>query len=466
VNDDIAPTNLKNPSGPGLKRDALSLPEVIIMGIAGTAPAYSMAATTATLVAAVGVLAPASLLICGVVMFGVAFAFLHLTRIDPNAGAAYIWVKDIFYPVLGFFAGWTMLVMSALFMVSGTVPAATAILQILVPGQMQNIMAVTGVAALLMIAVGFVVLEGIKISSHFQVAMTMIEIVIVVGLIIAAVMTSSAHPAHALNPRLLLGLDFTPSLFLSGALIAVFFYAGWDVTANLNEETRDAKRNGGLASILAMLALMLMLIGFSAACLLTLTDDEIQKAGTDVVTIVAGKILPAPWNSLAVIAVLLSTIGTLETNVLQFTRTLFAMAREGVFAKRYAKVHAVHRTPWLSTILVTAIGLVLLLLSSFLSSVNVIMKDFASALGFQIAFYYALSCLACAWHLRAHFRSPRIFFTGILWPFISAIFLLLVSICSIPGFDSVTLLVSLGSLALGIVPLTFGKMRRGQNHAF
>jgi amino acid transporter len=448
-------------SGLSLKRDALSLPEVVVMGIAGTAPAYSMAATTATLVAAVGALAPASLLICGVVMFGVAFAFLHLTHIDPNAGAAYIWVKDILHPVLGFFAGWAMLVMSALFMVSGTVPAATAILQIVAPGFVQNIMAVTCIAALLMISISLVVLEGIKISSHFQVALTLIEIFIVIWLIIAAVMASSAHPVHVLNLSLLLGLDFTPSLFLSGALIAVFFYAGWDVTANLNEETREARRNGGLASVLAMLALMLMLIGFSAACLLTLTDDEIQKAGTDVVTVVADKILPSPWSSLAVIAVLLSTVGTLETNVLQFTRMLFAMARDGVFAERYARVHSVHQTPWLSTVLVAIIGLVLLFLSSFLSSVNVIMKDFASALGFQIAFYYAVSCLACAWHMRAQFRTPRLFLTGVLWPLVSAIFLLAVAICSIPGFDNITLLVSLGSLGLGIVPFILSRMRLG-----
>ncbi|ACB94227.1 APC family permease [Beijerinckia indica] len=445
--------------GLGLKPDALSLPEAVIMGIAGTAPAYSMAATTATLIAVTGILAPASLLICGLVMFGVAFAFLHLTRLDPNAGAAYIWVKQTLHPVLGFFAGWAMLVMSALFMVSGTVPAATAMLQILAPGFVQNMMAVTLVAAFLMILIGLIVLKGIKLSSHFQVILTLIEVGIVAGLIIAALFASFAHPAHALSFGLLLGQDFTPSLFVSGALVAVYFYAGWDVTANLNEETRNPKRSGGVASVLAMLALMLMLIGFSAACLLTLSDDDIQKAGTDIVTTVAARILPAPWSSLAVIAVVLSTIGTLETNILQFTRTLFAMARDGVFARRYARVHAVHQTPWLSTVLVTAIGLGLLLLSSSFSSVSAIMKASASALGFQIAFYYALSCLACAWCLRRGFRSSQILLTGILWPLISALFLFGVAIGSLPTFDGVTLFVSLGSLAFGAVPLLLSRMR-------
>jgi len=459
-NDGLKNTGLKSE---GLKRDALGLPEAVIMGIAGTAPAYSMAATTATLIAATGVMAPASLLLCGLVTFGVAFAFKHLTRIEPNAGASYIWVKQALNPALGFLAGWAMLVMSALFMVSGTVPAATATLQIFAPAYTDNLTAVTLVAAFLMVLMSAVVLKGIKLSSYFQIVMTVIEVIIVSGLIVAAILIAAPHPAHELNFATLLGHGFTPALFMSGALIAVFFYAGWDVTANLNEETRDARQSGGLASVIAMLALMLMLIGFSAVTLLTLSDDEIQKAGTDIVSAVAGKILPAPWASVAVIAVLLSTVGTLETNILQFTRTLFAMARDGVFARRFASVHEVHRTPWASTLLVTIVGLALLFLSSTLSSVGTIMKDSASAIGFQISFYYALSCLACAWLMRQEFRnnegfqSSYVLLTGILWPLVSAFFLLFVAIWSIPTFDTATLIASLGSLVIGVVPLFFAR---------
>jgi amino acid transporter len=458
---------MKDQADVGLKSDSLGLPEAVVMGIAGTAPAYSMAATTATLIAASGIVSPAILLICGAVMFGVAFAFLHLTRLDPNAGAGYIWVARILHPMLGFFAGWAMLVMSALFMVSGTVPAATALLDVLAPSLRQNLSAVTLVAAAVMISIGLLVLKGIKISSYVQVVMTVIEIAIVVPLIAAAMIQSSGHPAHDLSVSLLLGQGLTPSLFLSGALVAVFFYAGWDVTANLNEETRDARNSGGVASVLAMLALMVLLIGFNAACLMVLSDDEIQNAGTNIVTIVADKILPAPWGSLAVIAVLLSTVGTLETNVLQFTRTLFAMGRDGAVSPRYAQLHAAHQTPWLSTVLVTVIGLVLLVLSSSLSSVSTLMKDSANALGFQMAFYYALSCLACAWYLRGNFRSPAILLTGILWPLLSAIFLVGVALCSIATFDNVTLGVSLGSLALCAIPLLLNRRRaqpiRAQN---
>jgi len=103
------------------------------MGVAGTAPAFSAAATTASLLAAVGTLSPASLLYCGVTMFGVSLAFRPLHRADPNAGASDAWLHKAFGPALGFLAGWSLLVASAPFMVSGAVPAATATLQLVVP---------------------------------------------------------------------------------------------------------------------------------------------------------------------------------------------------------------------------------------------------------------------------------------------------------------------------------------------
>jgi amino acid transporter len=87
---------------PGLRTDALGLVESVIMGVAGSGPAYSVAASTATLIAAVGVLAPASLLYCSLIMFGVVFAFRHLNRLDVNAGASYAWVAKVFGPALGF----------------------------------------------------------------------------------------------------------------------------------------------------------------------------------------------------------------------------------------------------------------------------------------------------------------------------------------------------------------------------
>ncbi|HJV60291.1 MAG TPA: APC family permease, partial [Albitalea sp.] len=63
-----------------LNADSLGIVESVIMGIAGTAPAYSIEITTSTIIGTAGTLSPASILVCGLIMFGIAFAFINLNR--------------------------------------------------------------------------------------------------------------------------------------------------------------------------------------------------------------------------------------------------------------------------------------------------------------------------------------------------------------------------------------------------
>lgn len=444
----------------GLAENSLGLGESVVMGVAGTAPAFSAAATTATLIAAVGVLSPASLLYCGLIMFGVTLAFRQLNRVDPNAGASYAWVDKAFGPVLGFLAGWSLLVASALFMVSGTVPAATATLELVAPRLTGDPLTVTLVAAGWLLAVSAVVVKGIKPASYTQVVLTSIEVGILLAVIVAALVHSRGFPAHAFQTSWLSLVSFTPATFATGALTAVFFFWGWDVTLNLNEETRDAAQTPGHGAVLAMIIVLLLFVGFAVATLLVLTDAEIEQAGTNVVLAVADKLFPRPWSYLAVIAVMLSTIGTLETSMLQFTRTMFAKGRDGALHPRYARLHATWQTPWVASAVITGLGVLLLLLSSQLPTVNQIMKDSVNAIGFQAAFYYGLASFACAWNTRrAALTSPATLVALVLWPVSSALFLAFIAIYSIPTFDPVTNLIGIGGILVGLVPLFLNRLR-------
>ncbi len=448
---------------PRLAENALGLGESVVMGVAGTAPAFSAAATTATLIAAVGVLSPASLLYCGVLMFGVTLAFRQLNRADPNAGASYAWVDKAFGPVLGFLAGWSLLVASALFMVSGTVPAATATLALVAPERVDDPVVVTLVAAGWLLAVSAVVVKGIKPASYMQVVLTTVEVAILVAVIVAAFAHGGGATARSFSVGWLAVGGFTPQLFATGALTAVFFFWGWDVTLNLNEETRDATETPGHGAVLSMVIVLLLFVGFAIATLMVLSDAQIEQAGTNVVLVVAEQLFPRPWSYLAVIAVMLSTIGTLETSMLQFSRTMFAKGRDGALHPRYAQLHATWRTPWVANVLLTSLGLVLLLLSSFLPTVNQIMKDSVNAIGFQAAFYYGLASFACAWNSRRSALADASTLVGrVLWPVTSALFLAFVAIYSIPTFDLVTNVMGLGGILVGLVPLFLNRLRESR----
>jgi amino acid transporter len=98
----------------------------VVMAVAGSAPAYSIAGTSAVLISAVGIAGPAALLWCGIPMFGIAIAYHQLNQMGANAGAAYAWVGRVIHPFLGFLTGWALVVSATIFMVAASIPAGNA----------------------------------------------------------------------------------------------------------------------------------------------------------------------------------------------------------------------------------------------------------------------------------------------------------------------------------------------------
>ncbi len=436
-----------------LAGDSLGIGESIIMGTAGAAPAFSLSAGTAALVASVGSLAPASVLYCGLMMFGITLAFIHLNKVNVNAGASYAWVSQIFGRTLGFFTGWTLLVASAVFMVSGSIPAATATLHLFAPNLASHLGWVTFIAALWITVIAAVTVKGIKAASYLQILMTSIEVVILIAIIIAGIYQFMHAPEHAFSLSWFSLSQFTPSLFASGALTAVFFYWGWDVTLNLNEETKNAKHAPGWGAFWSIVIIIALFVSFLVVALLVLSDEEMKHSGTNILLAVTDKLFPQPWGYIAVISVIFSTVGTIETTILQFTRTMFAQSRDGSLNACYAKLHSSWSTPWLAALFIWFFGIVLLFLSSFFSTINRLIIDSVSVISFQVAFYYSVTGFACAWYYRKMWKNMQELCGYILWPTASAVFLIMVACYSIPTFDKVTLIVGFGGILLGFIPL-------------
>jgi len=441
-----------------LRANSLGLTESIIMGIAGTAPAYSVEITTSTIIATMGVFSPASILVCGIIMFGIAFAFINLNKVSSNAGTSYAWVSMVFGKTAGFFAGWALLVLCCVFMVSAMIPAANATLLIFKPELMNDVGWVTMIAALWLTVISAVVVKGVKLTSYMQVIMTIIEGIILLAVIVMSFIVFPHMPEHVFSWNWFSPFNFSPQLFADGALVAIFFYYGWDVTMNLSEETKDPHRTPGRAAFWSMIFLIIFFLAFIVITLLALSDAEIQQYNTNIIFAIAEKLFVKTWGYVAIIAVLLSTIGTVETQIVQFTRTLFAKGRAGALHPRYSRLHARFGTPHIAIFFIWIVGLALLFVSSYLPTINVILQDSITALGFQISFYLGLTGLACAWYYRKMITGkilPSI--THIIWPAASGFFLFFVALYSIPTFDLVTNVVGIGGIAIGIIPLLLNR---------
>ena len=77
---------------PELDHDAIGFRGALVIGLASTAPAYSLAAVIGTVTVIVGFQAPGALLASFVPMFLIAAAFFYMNRADQDAGTTFSWV--------------------------------------------------------------------------------------------------------------------------------------------------------------------------------------------------------------------------------------------------------------------------------------------------------------------------------------------------------------------------------------
>jgi amino acid transporter len=436
-----------------LKADSLTFFESIIMGIAGSAPGFSIAVAIAGLLGAAGTVSPNALLIFAVPMLGIAVAYKGLGQKMADAGAAYEWTKRGFGKFFGFFSGWALLIAAMVFMVTGSVPLGTATIQLFDPGLASNVLLTTVIGAVWFLAIGVVLITGIELTSKIQVVMSSIELLILAVISIAAFFHTTGAAATPFSWSWF-GFNYPAGTFSSSALIVVFLYWGWDVTSNLSEETKghppNAAGNGGFYSVFVTIA---SFVAFTVAALMMFSLKDSSGFSDNLIYHVALQTgLGRIGGLAAAMALILSSVATLETTMLQFSRTLFAMGRDRALPSYFGVVQAKTLTPVRTMYLLLGVGLIMIFASSFMPSIATILGDSVSAIAVQVCYYYGLAGLVCAWLYRASYKESVGAWLGYaVFPFLSAIALFVLGIYAITGYNLTTKIVGIGGLAIGII---------------
>ena len=438
-----------------LAPNVLGLFESSVMGVAGSAPAYSIAATTAALFAAVGLGGPAALLYCGIAMFGIVFAFNTLNRTEANSGASYAWVRRGLHPALGYIAGWSLIVCSSIFMVAATLPAGSATLSLFSDKYANSTGWVTLFGTIFFLLMVAAVAFGVTLTAKVQVVMSTVEVALLV-------IFAGLCLFHATKVQHFTWAWFKPSIFgssnnfFAGALVAAFYYWGWDVTHNLTEETKGSKKTPGYGALIGVFTVFVLFEVFTIGTNIIMTEKQISDNAANVLGVLGQIVWPGTGGKLIIIAVILSTVATIETQMIQVTRTMFSMGRDGTLSPKFGRINVKWKTPIFATLTVTVVALGLFVGSQFIGSVGTIIGDAVSAIGIQISIYYALAGFSVVVLFRKDLlKSAKNFIFLGLWPFLGALFMTIVFIKVIPTLNAPTLWIGFGSLALGLIPMTY-----------
>ncbi|MFG2886948.1 APC family permease [Streptomyces sp. NPDC048297] len=447
----------------GLRTGVLGTFDSVVMAVAGCAPAYTVVAMVPALIAAVGSAAPAVLLLCALPTVGIALAFRHLGRLDVNCGATYSWVARTLHPVLGFLSGWAVIVATTVFMISSTEPAGAATLSLVSENLARNEGIATAVGLGWFLLVAALVALGARIGARARSVAVGLQLALLLVVAVAALARGGHADALSLTWPDFGHLD-NPHGFTAGALIAGALFWGWDVTANLSEETRRGRGGSGLGGLIGLLVTAATYLLMTVGATMVL-GPRAGAQGGDFLRAFGDAALPGVGGDLLVLAVLLSTVATLETTLLQATRTLFAMGRDRTVPSFLGRLHAGRQTPVVSTLVVACLAVLVLGLIAFVGRGFGILALALVSIGLLICFYYALAGLAVVVAFRSVvFRSlGNLLFLG-LWPLAGAAFNIWLFAVSVPVLDATELSIGLGALALGLVPVTVARLRGGSSY--
>ena len=191
----------------GLKKGAIGYISNIVIGVASTAPAYSLAATLGFIVAVkgVGVHAPAVMLVAFIPMLLVASAYKYFNRADPDAGTTFAWVTRAFGPMTGWMNGWAIFLADVIVMASLSDIAAIYTFKLFGFTELGESKAAIIVAAILWIAImTWICYRGIELSARIQQVLLGAEVfILALFSVVAFVKVYGSHPpAGAIKPSL------------------------------------------------------------------------------------------------------------------------------------------------------------------------------------------------------------------------------------------------------------------------
>ena len=241
-----------------LKANALSLSDAIVLGLASSAPAQTMAVALPALVAASGYAGLLPIACAFVPMLGIALGYQRLNRWEQSAGATYTWVSKALHPYLGFVAGWMILMYYTLGTTSMTVPAGTYTLQLIAPGMANHKLAAVAVGGLWNLIVTFLLLAGIEIAARFQRTLAVFEYLVLFFFALLGIKALMSGQAATRVTPAWFSVSGAGGMkgFLAGILIAVFMYSGWDAAIYVNEETKEKAANPGRAAVSSVVILL------------------------------------------------------------------------------------------------------------------------------------------------------------------------------------------------------------------
>jgi APA family basic amino acid/polyamine antiporter len=291
----------------------------------------------------------------GVITLTGALTFGELSSIFPHAGGIYVFLREAYGDWIAFLYGWAYLLIITSGSIAVLALAFTYYLSFFIPMNETWKILVSIITISILTALNVLRAKFGEIFSNIFTGLKIIGI-----LIIICVGIFYGNSELTFNRSGLFSSGNSTLSSFGVALVGVLFsYGGWQHASFLAGESKNPSRDVPVAMITGaiVVTLIYLLVNVSYMMLLPLYSiGSSQKVAAEAVSTVF------PSGGMVVAAIIaISTLGTIGIYTLSSPRIYYAMAEDGIFFKRLAKVHPVFKTP-VNAIIIQSVWAIILLL--------------------------------------------------------------------------------------------------------
>ena len=420
----------------GLRKGSVSIVAAVAIGLAATAPAYSLTGALGYGALESGYQLPIIFVISVIPMFFVALAYKHMTTVARDSGTVFTWGSMAVGPRIGWLGGWGLFLSSTL---AGVGAAEIMVNSVVTVAGLEDppLLLRMGIAAGFILLTTWLVARGAEESSRTTLTLTVIQyggLILFAGLLLLAVLRGDSAPSAEgfswqwLNPMAIDSFD----TMLGGFLVALFIFWGFDASLAMSEESAGDAAEAGRTGIISMGIILVTYVIFAIAALAYAGIDEADPLSItfednidDVFNVMASEVVGSQGAVVAALIVGISAFSATMSTVMPTARGLLAMATYKALPNRFANVDEASRSPKFATWFMGLLSLSIYLGLSLTS--DAIVQDSVYSVGISICVYYIVAALSCAVYFhRTAFGSVRTAFGQVILPAISSVILMAV----------------------------------------
>ncbi len=422
--------------------------DLSVLASASMGPAYSLASTMGLMIAFAGTAAPLALLVLSGVMLCIAFGFSRLTKIAPNAGSSYSWIRMVFGDRIGAYGAWLLLLSNFFATMAIAVPAGIYTLELLAPGHAHDPIWDAGVGALWIMGSAALLYVGVRPTAMVTAIALAAELGVLAASALVAALTPHAVVAAASTHASLPGgaIPLTLFGFANAMTLSIWMSDGWEVSASASEEVSDDRTAAGRGGMTGLVVTTAILVICMLAYLHIGTPRGFAAHQDDALAYVADLLGGGWWRFAIVVTVLVSTCSTLWTTILYLSRSVYAMGRDGLLPRALGRLDS-RSEPLFTLVVVSVLVTICELITGFSKTAADQLDIVVNVSALFLGLLFCLSAAACV----RHFLGNRtVDWAAIVIPAVGSAALLAVLVITVFLEDRVLQLYALGGVLLGI----------------